>query len=243
MSHTLRPLVRKLEREATLSDEEKQAVLKLRVTVRDMQADHDVVRERDKPSQCCLVLDGWLQRYRLLGNGTRQIFAFHIPGDLPDLQSLYLKTMDHNLAPVVQSRVAFIQHDVMRNLIKSFPHLGEILWRDTLIDAAIFRQWIVGMGRKDAPQRIAHLFCEMFTKMRAVGLTDGNSCEFPLTQAAIGDALGLSTVHVNRSLMELRRQGFITLERRTLTILDWDALQGYSEFDSLYLHMDIAQAA
>lgn len=208
-----------------------------------MQADHDVVRERDKPSQSCLVLDGWLQRYKVLEDGRRQIFAFHVPGDMPDLQSLHLDTMDHNLAPVVQSRVAFIQHDAIRGLIRSFPRLGEILWRDTLVDAAIFRQWMVGMGRKDAPQRIAHLFCEMFTKMRAVGLTNENSCKFPVTQGAMGDALGLSTVHVNRSLMELRGQGFITLEKHILTILKWHELQDYAEFDPLYLHMNIAQAA
>jgi CRP-like cAMP-binding protein len=144
-----------------------------------MRAEHDVVRERDRPSQCCLVLEGWLQRYKIVDGGERQIFAFHFPGDMPDLQSLHLKTMDHNLAPLVQSTVAFVQHNTVRELIRSFPRLGDILWRDTLIDAAIFRQWMLGMGRKDAPQRIAHLFCELFTKLQAVGLTRGNSCNFP----------------------------------------------------------------
>jgi CRP-like cAMP-binding protein len=208
-----------------------------------MRADHDVVRERDRPSQCCLVLEGWLYRYKMLEDGKRQIFSFHIAGDMPDLQSLHLKTMDHSLAAPVQSRVAFVQHDTIRELVKTFPRLGALLWRDTLIDAAIFRQWMIGMGRKDAPQKIAHLFCELFTKMDAVGLTNRNSCKFPVTQSALGDALGLSTVHVNRSLMELRGNGFITLEKQTLTILKWNELQRYAQFDPLYLHMETTAEA
>ncbi|MEA2839688.1 MAG: hypothetical protein QOF41_1018 [Methylobacteriaceae bacterium] len=244
MSHILNPLLRKLESLAPLSSEEKAAILGLPVTIRQMRADHDLVRERDKPSQCCLVLDGWLCRYKILETGARQIFSFHIGGDIPDLQSLHLKTMDHNLGTLVQSTVAFIPHDSVRNLARNFPRLGDILWRDTLIDAAIFRQWMVGMGRRDAPSRIAHLFCEMFVKMRAVGLTNGMSCDFPITQSVIGDALGLSTVHVNRSLMELRGRGLVSLEKHRLAILKWEELQEEGGFDPLYLHLDVmAEAA
>jgi CRP-like cAMP-binding protein len=244
MSHILNPLVRKLESVASLSAEEKAAVLDLPITVRQMRADHDIVRERDRPSQCCLVLDGWLCRYKILETGTRQIFSFHIAGDIPDLQSLHLKVMDHNLGSLVQSTVAFIQHDSVRSLAKDFPHICNVLWRDTLIDAAIFREWMVGMGRRDAPSRIAHLICELFTKMRAVGLTRGYTCDFPITQTVIADALGLSTVHVNRSLMELRGKGLIKLEKQVLTILNWDGLQEEGGFDSLYLHLEaIAEAA
>lgn len=243
MSHVLSPIIRKLECEGRLSDQERQAVLNLRATIREMRADHDVVRERDRPSQCCLVLEGWLQRYKIVEGGERQIFSFHIPGDVPDLQSLQLRTMDHNLATLVPSTVAFIQHDAIRELIRTFPRVGDLFWRDTLIDAAIFRQWMLGMGRKDAPQRIAHLFCELFTKMHAVGLTKGNSCDFPITQSAMGDALGLSTVHVNRSLMDLRRRGFIRLEKHTLTILNWEELQHFADFDPLYLHMEVTAEA
>jgi CRP-like cAMP-binding protein len=238
MSRTLNPLIRKLESIAPLSREEAAAVLALPVTIRQMRADHDIARERDRPSQCCLVLNGWLCRYKILETGARQIFSFHINGDIPDLQSLHLKTMDHNLGTLVQSTVAFVPHDSARNFARDFPHLGDILWRDTLIDAAIFRQWMVGMGRRDAPARIAHLFCEIFVKMRAVGLAKENSCEFPLTQSVMGDALGLSTVHVNRSLMELRGRGLIALDKHMLTILKWEALQDEAGFDPLYLHLD-----
>jgi CRP-like cAMP-binding protein len=244
MSHILNPLVRKLESVASLSAEEKAAVLDLPITVRQMRADHDIVRERDRPTQCCLVLDGWLCRYKILETGTRQIFSFHIAGDIPDLQSLHLKVMDHNLGSLGQSTVAFIQHESVKSLAKDFPHICNVLWRDTLIDAAIFREWMVGMGRRDAPSRIAHLICELFTKMGAVGLTRGYTCDFPITQSVMGDALGLSTVHVNRSLMELRGKGLIKLEKQVLTILNWDGLQEEGGFDPLYLHLEVpAEAA
>jgi CRP-like cAMP-binding protein len=243
VSQVLAPLLRKLESVAPLSGEEKAAILALPVTIRQLRAEHDIVRERDRPTQCCLVVEGWLARYRILETGTRQIFSFHIPGDVPDLQSLHLKVMDHNLAALVPSTVALIQHESVRNLSRNFPHIGSILWRDTLIDAAIFREWMVGMGRRDAPSRIAHLSCETFAKMRAVGLNKGYSCDFPVTQSVLGDALGLSTVHVNRSLMELRGRGLITLEKQILTILKWEELQEEGGFDDLYLHLNVPAAA
>jgi len=244
MSHILNPLIRKLESVASLSAEEKAAVLDLPVTVRQMRADHDIVRERDRPTQSCLVLDGWLCRYKILESGARQIFSFHIGGDIPDLQSLHLRTMDHNLGTLVQSTVAFIQHESVKNLAKDFPHICNVLWRDTLIDAAIFREWMVGMGRRDAPSRIAHVLCELFVKLQAVGLTKDHSCQFPITQSVIGDALGLSTVHVNRSLMELRGKGLIKLEKQVLTILKWEELREEGGFDPLYLHLEaMAEAA
>jgi len=244
MSHILNPLIRKLESVASLSAEEKAAVLDLPITVRQMRADHDIVRERDRPTQSCLVLDGWLCRYKILESGARQIFSFHIGGDIPDLQSLHLRTMDHNLGTLVQSTVAFIQHESVKNLAKDFPHICNVLWRDTLIDAAIFREWMVGMGRRDAPSRIAHVLCELFIKLQAVGLTKDYSCHFPITQSVIGDALGLSTVHVNRSLMELRGKGLIKLEKQVLTILKWEELRGEGGFDPLYLHLEgMAEAA
>jgi CRP-like cAMP-binding protein len=237
MAHVLEPLVRKLEYEAGLSPEERKAVLSLPVTIRQMRAEHDILCERDRASQCCLVLDGWLNRHKILQDGTRQILSFHIAGDIPDLHSLHLTTMDHNLSTLVSSKVAFIQHETIKTLASDFPRLGHVLWRDTLVDAAIFREWIVGMGHRDAPTRIAHLFCELFVRMRAVGLTTGDSCNFPVTQAALADALGLSTVHVNRSIMELRGQELIRLEKHTLIIVNWEALSKYAGFDALYLHM------
>jgi CRP-like cAMP-binding protein len=237
----LEPLIRNLETESQLGDDEREAVRQLPFTVRNIPAGGDIVRERENPSQCCLVLEGWLCRHKITLGGARQIFSFHIAGDIPDLQSLHLKTMDHSLSSVTASIVAFIQHDDLKALDAAFPRLGDILWRNTLIDAAIFREWINGMGRREARVRLAHLLCELFVRMRAVGLTKGNSCQFPLTQSVLGDALGLSTVHINRSLMELRGLGLIILEKHGLTIPNLEKLEEYASFDPLYLHMEHVQ--
>jgi CRP-like cAMP-binding protein len=238
MSKILQALHRKLETVASFSAEEKAALLELPFTVRQFRADHDIVREKDRPTQCCMVFDGWLCRYKILETGTRQIFSFHIPGDIPDLQSLYLRTMDHNLGTLAPSTVGFLQHEAVRALTKDFPRIGDLLWRDTLIDAAIFREWMVGMGRRDAPARLAHLFCELHARLRPVGLTRGYTFDCPITQSVLGDALGLSTVHVNRSLMELRGRGLITLEKHVLTIRKPEELCELAGFDEAYLHFD-----
>ncbi|KAB1072717.1 Crp/Fnr family transcriptional regulator [Methylobacterium soli] len=234
----LTPLVRKLESIASLSVEERQAVESMPATVRLLDARQDIVRDKDQPAHCCLVLSGWTCRYKLLNQGKRQIFSFHVPGDLPDLQSLHLRVMDHSLATVTACRLAFIPHESMRELTIQFPGLGAALWRDTLVDAAIFREWMIGIGRKTAFGRIAHQFCEMYLKLEAVGLAAAHRCELPITQVDIGDALGLSNVHVNRVLMDMRSQGLITLRGRALVIEDWRALCAAGEFDPAYLHLE-----
>ena len=239
----LLPLIRKLGNLAHLSPEERAALLGMPMTVRDLKADQDIVRDRDRPSQCCLLLQGFAFRYKILEGGSRQIFSFHIAGDIPDLQSLHLNVIDHSLATLVPSRVAFITHETILSLIRDHPLLGDLFWRDTLLDAAMFREWMIGLGRRDAYVRIAHLFCEIFVRLRAVGLTDGLSCEMPMTQGELGDALGLSTVHVNRVLQELRTNGLISTQRGRLTIQDWDGLTQAGEFEPTYLHQgDIGSA-
>jgi CRP-like cAMP-binding protein len=232
------PLVRKLESITDLTPEERQALLDLPMKVQAIGADQDIVREGDRPSRCCLLVQGFACRYKITALGKRQIMAFHIPGDIPDLQSLHLATLDHSLGTITPCEVGFIHHEDMHKLIRHCPRLGDLFWRDTLIDAAIFREWMVGLGRREAYGRIAHLFCEMMVKLRAVGLADGVTCDLPITQTELGDALGTSTVHVNRVLQELRGDGLITLRSGTLTVLDWDGLRQAGEFDPAYLHLD-----
>ncbi|GAC1333867.1 MAG: hypothetical protein NVSMB26_15660 [Beijerinckiaceae bacterium] len=145
--------------------------------------------------------------------------------------------MDHSLATIVASKAAFIPHDALRDLSHAHPRIADVFWRDTLIDAAIFRQWLAGVGRKSAHDRIAHLFCEMFFKLKAVGLASADKFYLPITQTEIGDALGLSTVHVNRSIQELRGEGLITLIDHHLTIDNWEGLKETAMFDPTYLHL------
>lgn len=230
-------LIRKLESIAPLVPEEEAALLRLPLRLKTVAADQDIVHEGDTPSECCLIVEGFACRYNITDEGKRQILSFHIGGDIPDLQSLHLKVMDHSLGTLVPSKLAFVQHDDLRSLMRSHPRLGDLFWRDTLIDAAVFRQWIVGLGRREARSRIAHLLCELLVRLRAVELVEDHAFNLPVTQAELGDALGISTVHVNRVLQELRGENLITLRGGMLQVLDWQELQKAGEFDPTYLHL------
>ncbi|MER2264639.1 Crp/Fnr family transcriptional regulator [Methylobacterium oxalidis] len=242
-NHAIAMLVRKLESIATFCDDERQAILSLPAKTRVLQPGQDLVRDSDRPSQCCLILNGWACRYKIIGGGKRQIFSFHVAGDIPDLQSLHIHTVDHSLATLTEATVAFIPHESLRDLTARFPGIAAAFWRDTLIEAAIFREWMVGMGRRSAYEHVAHLFCEMYLKLQAVGLAGNYRCPLPLTQVDLGDALGLSNVHVNRVLQEMRRRKLISLHGGTLVIEAWDELNRVSEFDPTYLHLETRAAA
>jgi CRP-like cAMP-binding protein len=231
------PLVRKLESQIVLSDAEKHALQSRSGTVKTLEADQDIVREGERPSTCCLVLDGFVHRYKMTETGKRQILSFHISGDIPDLQSLHLEVMDHSLGTLARSTLAFLPHDTVRDLIRRCPRIGDAFWRETLIDAAVFREWMLGLGRREAYGRMAHLLCELYVRLKAVGLANGHGYEMPLTQAELGDALGLSTVHVNRTLQDLRGEGLITLQGGSVAVLDWEGLRKAGEFDPTYLHL------
>jgi CRP-like cAMP-binding protein len=231
-------LFRKLRSISPLAQDERECLATLPLSSQSFASDQDIVREGHRPSECCLVLEGFVCRYKLTQAGKRQIFSFHLPGDLPDLQSLHLKVMDHSLMTLTPSKLAFIPHESLTKLMHRCPRVSDVLWRDTLIDAAIFREWMIGIGRRSAETRIAHVLCEVLVRMRAVGLANEHACDLPITQAEIADALGLSTVHVNRSLQELRGKNLIELRGQSLTVLDWNGLQDVGEFDPLYLHLD-----
>ena len=231
------PLIRKLESILVLSEDEKDVLRNVSGTIKTVGPRQDLVREGDRPHECCLILDGFAYRYKLTDDGKRQIFSFHIPGDIPDLQSLHIDVMDHSLAALTATKAMFIPHETVCDLMRRCPRIGDAFWRDTLIDAAVFREWIMNLGRREAYGRMAHLLCEFYVRLRAVGLTNGPAYEFPLTQAELADATGLSAVHVNRTLQELRGEGLITLRNGSLAVLDWERLQEAGEFDPAYLHL------
>jgi CRP-like cAMP-binding protein len=230
-------LIRKLETIASLSELEKEALCKLPMRFRNVDEDTDIVREGETPSDCCMVVEGFVCRYKVLQKGQRQIMSFHIAGDIPDLQSLHLEVMDHSIGAKAPTRVAMIPHAALNELTLKFPGVMAAFWRDTLIDAAVFREWLAGVGRRTAHQRIAHVICEVFVRMRAVGLAKEDSFELPVTQAELGDSLGLSTVHVNRVLQDLRKDELITMRSKFVRILDWDRLQIAGDFQPDYLHL------
>jgi CRP-like cAMP-binding protein len=234
------PVIRKLESIFRLSEEERAAVETLPMQVQTITADQDIVREGDRPSRCFALLEGYTATYKVTGEGKRQIHAFHVPGDLPDLQSLLLRVLDNSIKTLTPCRVGFIQHEPLRELCRKYPRLMEAFWRQTLIDAAIFREWMTNIGRRQAYARMAHIFCEWIVRLRAVGLAQDYACELPMTQAELADAASISTVHVNRVLQELRGDGLIILKGSRLAVLDWEQLKQAGDFDPTYLHQDPA---
>jgi CRP-like cAMP-binding protein len=230
-------LIRKLNSIHLLSEDDVAAIGSLPLRRHDVPENTDVVLEGDKPVECCLLLEGFLCRYKIVGDGQRQIFSFHIPGDMPDLQSLYLNVMDHSVGALTPSRLAFIPHAAMAALMRERPNLMVAFWRGALIDAAVFREWLAGVDRRSARQRIAHLICEMYVLLDAVDLAPNGRIELPITQAELGDALGLSTVHVNRVLQDLRRDGLIVSEGRFTSVPEWERLAHAGDFDPGYLHL------
>jgi CRP-like cAMP-binding protein len=229
-------LIMKLESIAELEPQDVGTLAALPLRVTDFPARHDIIQEGEKPSECCLLLAGWACRYKVIEDGKRQILSFHTPGDIPDLQSLHIRTMDHSIASLSPIRVAFIPHRSLDALIQGRPRIAHAFWRETLIDAAIFREWIVGLGRRNAYQHMAHLFCELRMRVSAVGLLEDESFELPVTQSDLADASGLSPVHVNRTLMDLRKANLVSFRSSRLTIHDWEGLQRAAHFDPRYLH-------
>ncbi|HVX81838.1 MAG TPA: Crp/Fnr family transcriptional regulator [Devosiaceae bacterium] len=230
-------LRRKLESIGELSESVVRALETLPLRLVRAERGEEVAADGAVSTACCLLIDGYMHRQKILREGGRQILAFHFAGDIPDLQSLHLHRMDHSLIATTACQVAFIPHDPLRQLTHNQPLLGDLLWRDSLIDAAIFRTWIAMMGRQSAVCHLAHTLCELFVRMAAVGLAQDNACRLPLTQEQLADALGLSIVHTNRSLQELRDSGLIRFDGRRLVILDWAGLRHLGQFDPTYLHL------
>jgi CRP-like cAMP-binding protein len=230
-------LIRHLEQFVPLSEKEKQALEGAAARVRVFSPDQDLVSNGDRPTDCKLILSGFACTYKLLSDGRRQIMSFQIPGDICDLQGFFLGEMDHAIGTLTAGRVAVIPHEELLDLTETYPRIARALSQSTFVDAAIFREWMVGLGRRSAYERIAHLLSEMWLRLQAVGLTQDSSCDLPVTQTELADALGLTTVHVNRTLQQLRREGLITLRGRTLTLGDPDGLKRAGEFNPGYLHV------
>jgi len=231
-------LARRLEEYTPLTDADRSELARLCAqSIKSVPAKRDLIREGDKPRSIYVILEGWACHYRTLENGRRQIVDFAIPGDLCDLNLFILDRMDHSISAITRLKVAEVGRDDFHRIVTNFPNITTALWWVELVSKSIHREWIVNVGQRGARQRIAHLLCEMFLRLESVGLTDGFSCDFPLTQTDIAETTGLTAVHVNRTLQELRREGLIVLESRRLTIPDMLALQSAGLFNPEYLHI------
>lgn len=232
------PVIRRLNALRRLSDIGAAALERaIRESMHHIGAGEDLICEGDRVNSVRIILSGWLCRYKTLEDGRRQIVNFVLPGESCDAYSYLLSMMDHSIAthtPVVYAELKRAQFEA---LVADDRSLAEAFWCETLVNSAIQREWAINLGRRLALERVAHLLCEIHERLRPVGLIEGNSCAFPVTQTDLADATGLSVVHLNRTLQELRSSGMIMLRDRTLTITDLDAIKSAALFSPNYLHL------
>lgn len=232
-------LIKKLELYTRLSCREKAVLERLSAgPVRLYQPRESIIRQGEPPEVVNLFRQGWACRFKDLPNGRRQVVSFLLPGDLCDLNVFVLRQMDHSIEAITAVSVAQIARAEFEMITAEYPRITQALWWDALVTNAIQREWTTNIGQRDAGARVGHLLCELFIRLRAVGLTTGSSCAFPLTQALISEATGLTNVHVNRTIQRLRTLGLVSIKERRLAIPDLEALMEFSMFETNYLHLD-----
>ena len=229
-------LIRRLRTISGIDEEDVQSIRALPVSIKHYRANQPVVRDGERPTECCLVAEGFCVRTKTTSRGQRQILSIHIPGEIPDLQSLHLHVMDHDLITLTECTLGFISHSPLREITRRRPNIAEILWRDSLVDAALFREWIVNVGQRPALDRLAHTIVELRERLKIIGRVADNQFDMPLTQEQIGEAMGITAVHANRIIKQLRDEAVVDFYRGRVTILDEARLQELADFDDRYLH-------
>lgn len=230
--------LKKLRRRAEISAEEERAIRNVVAETRRISADEVVVRSGEEQTSSFVLCEGWMARSKDLQSGERQVTELHVAGDFPDLHSFTLKCLDHDIMSLTECTIAMMPHDRLKDLTERYPRLGRLYWLSTNADGAIQRELTLSLGQRSAISRMAHLFCELHARLDVIGRTNGNSYEYPLTQRELSECLGLTVVHANRTLQELRRRGLIECESRQLTILNRRGLETVAEFDDSYLYLD-----
>lgn len=232
--------IRKLERMAPLEEPDRQAIRSLPFETANAGAGSFLAREGDTAEQCCVILTGYVCWSKTTSEGARQIVSFHVPGDIVDLQHLLLSRADHNIQTITDVTYATVPSGAVKRLAQDRPLIGEALWRDSLIDASVFREWVLNVGRRDAKSRVAHMLCEFAVRRENAGLGSPTAFELPMTQEHIADATGLTVVNVNRMLASLAADGLMTRDQRQVEIMDWPGMQRVADFDPAYLHLAAA---
>lgn len=233
----LQQFLNRLTARSVLSEEERQAILNLPTRAGQVEANRDFVGIGERVDHCCLIVDGLMGRFGETLEGSRQITAIHVPGDVADLHSVVRPVGTSAIQALCTTTVLRISHNELRKAAARYPAVAEAFWRDCVVDAAILSQWVVNVGRTNAKTRIAHLFCEMAVRT-------GDDCtpqltySFPVTQSQLADATGLTPVHVNRTLQTLRKDGLIDVRGRVVQIPDWGRLAELGEFNADYLDAD-----
>jgi CRP-like cAMP-binding protein len=230
-------MLRKLNYSYPLQESDEEALLALPHRARAVEPHHYIVREREKATHSCLMISGFSIRHKIVVNGARQIVAIHMKGDMVDLQNSMLSTADHSVQMLTKGEVALIPRDAIQQLALERPRIGMAMWKDTLVDGSVFREWIANVGRRDARTRVAHLLCEFALRLKVAGLGEHTDYQLPMTQEQLADAVGLTSVHVNRTLQALEADHLISRTNRSVTIGDWQRLADAGDFDPTYLHL------
>jgi CRP-like cAMP-binding protein len=197
-----------------------------------------IIGDGEKVEDIHLVLTGLAARAKILRSGDRQLMAFLVPGDLCDLEVFVLEAMDHSIVAMSETTCVLIPAKVIRELLTESSNLTKALWWSTMVDSAILREWIIDHGSRDARERLAHLCYEMLVRYRIVAETTDDALPFLITQEDLGDAMGMTAIHANRMLQQLRSEGLIELKGRVLTVLDPPGLKKAARYESSYLHLD-----
>lgn len=235
---TLERLLRRLERRDALHPEERTALGAAMSSQRRVSAGQEIVREGSSPHESTLLVDGLTGRVVTLNDGSQQITALHVGGDFVDLHSFLLRRMDHSVAALTDCTIATITHPKLRDLTSRYPHLTRLLWLSTLLDAAIHRQWLAAMGRRDAVAQLAHLLCEHYLRLEVVGLAADFAFELPLNQTQLANALGRSRATVNGAIQQLRAEQLVRWSGARIEIVDWTRLAELAQFDATYLQLE-----
>lgn len=231
-------LVQRFETYANLTNHERYALEALSSDYRTVEGCRDIIREGERPEHIHLIVDGWAIRYKSLPAGNRQITAVLLPGDFVDLRVAVLRRMDHSVRTVTRCQVAYIKPETIEDLTSNHSKLASAFLCSTLVGEANLRSWLVSIGRRDAYERLAHLICELHARLKLVGLVRGSTFDLPLTQEQVGDATGLTAVHINRMLQRLRAEKLIDLRRNVITVPNINALRRAAGFDPAFLHME-----
>jgi CRP-like cAMP-binding protein len=231
-------LIMKLEYGAHLTEEDRDVLRRLTQRTRRVARHTDISSEGERPQNVHLVMEGFACRYKVLAGGRRQIMAFLVPGDFCDVHVAILGEMDHSIGTGWGCTIVDIPRSTIEDLTAHHPRITRALWWATLVDEGTLRAWLVNMGQREADHQMAHLICELFVRLRVVGMVSDNSFEFPITQGDLADTLGITPVHVNRVVQDLRAQGLIEWRSKRIRIPNVEQLMAFAEFNPNYLHLN-----
>jgi len=236
MSHVETPLAKKLSAFAQLSSDELAYLAELQSRRRTVAALTDIVHEGQENHRAWILQEGWANCYKLVPSGGRQIISFPLPGDFMGLRSVLLRTSDHSFASLTDVVISEVSSQRMIEIFHDFPRLAAaILWA-TSRDEAMVVEHLVNIGRRSAIERLAHFFLELEQRLSMVDLASSGGFTCPLNQYVLADALGLTAVHVNRVLRQMRERGLITVKAHQVIIHDLDGLRALAGYDSAYLN-------